>query len=194
MSDGTGGIGVENVRSIWSSGSNWLLNESPVEDQKTEIDPNTGEPVFLKIRALTLQEEVFVREYCKTFDVKRTAKALDIKDSTARGMLQRKPVQVSIHKKASQIIKSADMDASWVMQNLREVVERCMDSDNTGKFDAGNALRGLELIGKSMAMFTDKTINETHNKTVIRIESNIGGNIGVSGDVIEVAEEAGLLE
>lgn len=174
MSEETERTGVENPHSIWSSRSHWLLDEPIVDQGKPEVDPLTGETRFLKLRALNLQEEMFVRAYIKCgANAKATAKELDTKPSTVNGFLARRPVQAAIRRKIAQALRAADMDAGWVMANLRDVTERCMGDpgDPLMRFDPSNALRGLELIGKSMALFAEKTINE--NTTIIRIESNV---------------------
>jgi hypothetical protein len=191
MSDDIEQSGVEDSGVLWCSGGDWLLDETIAPEEKTEkytdTDPNSktyGQKLvrYLKLKPLTLREEVFVREYVKAnFDKKKVAQVLEIKGTTVQGFLQRKPVQAAIRKKAVAIARAADMDQKWVMQNLREVVERCMDTD---KMDAGNALRGLELIGKTMAMFADKTISEINNKVTIRIQSNVATPI-IEGQVIE---------
>lgn len=184
-------------------GPEWLLTEQDSPEERTEIDPDTGGIIYKKIRPLVLQEELFVREYCKTYDVKKTAEKLSMKTSIIHGFLARKPVQVAVRNRALAMAKSADMDASWTLQNIREVVERCMgdSSDPNAKFDPSNALRGLELVGKSLQLFSDKSEANTNNRTVIRIESNVGqigqtitigsdsnhtGVIGSDAEVIEV--------
>lgn len=72
--------------------------------------------------------------------------------------------------------KRLEMDEDWVMSRLRDIHDRCMQSepvfgvgskrqDENGndefvpiyyKFDAGGATKSLELIGKHLKMFSDK--------------------------------------
>lgn len=176
----------ENLASIPSN----ILDE-PAPDREIPIrDPETGEVTgFKKLKVLNLREELFVREYMKDFDSKATAKRLSIKQSAAIGFLTRKHVRAKIQEKAEKQFRTLEMDSQWVMSNLREVIERCMDEE---KFDASNALRGLEMVGKRFAMFTDKV--EVNNKTVIRIESNVGDILSGVIDVTPVAPAVGVLE
>lgn len=191
MSDGTEQKGLVDTSVLWSGGSDWLLTEQGSPENKTETNPDTGEVVYKKIRALTLEEELFVREYCKSYNANTCAKSLSITPARARGFISRKPVQAAIRKRALAMAKSADMDQMWVLQGIREVVERCMgDADDpNSKFDASNALRGLELVGKTMAMFVDKSETNVNNKTIIRIESNVpritNGPISIEHEVVD---------
>lgn len=91
--------------------------------------------------------------------------------------------------------KRLEMDEDWVMMQLRNVYDRCMqnepvygagsevldeDGNPTGemtplyfKFDASGSTKALELIGKHMKMFSDKTSAGTTN---VAININLGQN------------------
>ena len=162
-----------------------FLDEPAPEQNKVEMveDPDTGETkaVFKKLKPLTLREQMFVQEYTKDFNRDSVKKKFSMTGPQAVGMLARQHVKAAIHMRAMDIAKTADMDTNWVMRNLRDVVERCMDPE---KFDPGCALRGLELVGKRFAMFTDRT--EVAQTTIIRIESNVGMIQGMSGGTIDI--------
>ena len=94
--------------------------------------------------------------------------------------------------------KRMEMDEDWVMRQLREIYDRCMEAEpvysTTGmfdddgnlkepiyyKFDANGATKSIELIGKHMRMFSDKVdiaqmnivvnMNLGHDKPVIEGE------------------------
>lgn len=204
MSDETKSTGLDNAGVLWSSRSNWLLDDPPPEKNIAEIDTDSegnarldesgGKIIkYKQLKPLTLREELFVREYCKDFDSKRTAKALDIPHTKVLGLISRENVKAAVHKKAMDIAKASDMDQQWVLRNIRDVVERCMGDQGEGKFDPAGALRGLELVGKYFAMFTDKV--EKSQTTVIRIESNVGFDVNNlvsvgSAKVIEIEKGA----
>ena len=75
-------------------------------------------------------------------------------------------------KKAERIEERTAVDASWVVSNLVEVAERCMqkrpvrnmrgeqvvdeEGNNLWTFDAKGANRALELIGKHVGCFVEK--------------------------------------
>lgn len=147
-------------------------------------DPETGEVTgFKAIKMPTLREAMIIRDFMKDYDKKACAKRMGMTITAMAGVLQRAHVKAEIQKRAEEQFKAADMDQQWVLNNLRIVVERCMDDE---KFDAPNALRGLELVGKRHAMFTDKV--QTDTRTVIRIESNVGN---VLDGVIDVTPKLG---
>lgn len=76
--------------------------------------------------------------------------------------------------------EKAQIDAEWVLNNLKEVAVRCMQAEpvmvkgekgmeESGeyKFDSSGANKSLELIGKTMKMFTDK-VEQDVSFTVVR--------------------------
>lgn len=72
--------------------------------------------------------------------------------------------------------KRTEIDADWVLAQLKKVADRCMQEEAvmsggepTGeyKFDSSGANKALELIGKNKKMFTDKIESDT-TLTVIR--------------------------
>jgi hypothetical protein len=99
--------------------------------------------------------------------------------------------------------KRLEMDEDWVMHQLRNVYDRCMQNeavygpgsavldengDETGetvplyyKFDAGGSIKALELIGKHMRMFSDKTAAGTTN---VQININLGEALAEDDRVI----------
>ena len=60
-------------------------------------------------------------------------------------------------KTVDNIDKKCGVDAAYVITNLQEVAERCMQKRNPeDKFDSRGANQALELIGKNLKMFTDR--------------------------------------
>jgi phage terminase small subunit len=101
--------------------------------------------------------------------------------------------------------KRLEMDEDWVVMQLRNVYDRCMQNEpvygpgsavlddegnETGetvplyyKFDANGSTKALELIGKHMKMFSDKTSAGTAN---FAININLGASAeGEQKPVIE---------
>jgi phage terminase small subunit len=58
------------------------------------------------------------------------------------------------------------IDARYVLMTIKETVERCKNPSGDEKFDAANVLKGCDLLGKHLKLFTDKL--------------EIGGNINVT--------------
>lgn len=169
MPDRNEQTGVDDAGVLWGGTGDWVLDEPLPTPEIVGEDPDTGEVKFKVHKPLTLREDAFVREYCKSFNRKAVQEKFGMTSAAAAGMLQRKHVKAAVVERAAAMAKASDMDETWVMKNLREVIERCMDGD---KFDASCALRGLELVGKKFAMWTDRL--QVAQTTVIRIESNVG--------------------
>lgn len=71
-------------------------------------------------------------------------------------------VQAAMDKRA----KAVEIDAQYVLNKIKETVERCSQAvpvrtvdGETGeyKFDSSGVLKGCELLGKHLKMFTDKS-------------------------------------
>lgn len=60
-------------------------------------------------------------------------------------------------KTVNRIDKKCGVDAEYVINNLKEVAERCMQKKSPDdRFDSRGANQALELLGKNLKMFTDR--------------------------------------
>ena len=124
---------------------------------------------------MTDKQNVFVQEYLKDLNATQAAIRAGYSAHTAYSIGQRllSNVEISnaINSAMSERSERAKLTADYVLQNLHEIAQRCMQKspvmvkgeqaiDDEGRhlwtFDAKNALRALELIGKHMGMFSDK--------------------------------------
>ena len=124
---------------------------------------------------MTDKQNVFVQEYLKDLNATQAAIRAGYSAHTAYSIGQRllRNVEISnaINSAMSERSERAKLTADYVLQNLHEIAQRCMQKspvmvkgeqaiDDEGRhlwtFDAKNALRALELIGKHMGMFSDK--------------------------------------
>lgn len=135
--------------------------------------------------------ERFIREYLKDFNGTRAYKVAypDCSDESARRLasklLTNVDVQKAIREQADKRLEEAEIDVAYIVNNIKEVVERCMQkeavmyfdkedkvykqeevyvADENGenghyegvwKFDAANSLKGLELLGKYKSIFKE---------------------------------------
>jgi phage terminase small subunit len=119
---------------------------------------------------MTDKQTRFVEEYLKDTNATQAAIRAGYSakraDEYGRQLLGKTGVREAIDKGLSEKSKRCQLDADWVLMNLKQVVERCMqtepvlnrDGEPTGeyRFDSRGAARGLELIGKHIGMFRDK--------------------------------------
>jgi phage terminase small subunit len=110
-------------------------------------------------------------------------------------ILEKEEARVYIGSLLEERQKRLEMDEDWVVGRLRDVHDRCMqnepvfgagsqlmdaEGEPTGevipiyyKFDAAGAIKSLELIGKHMKMFSDKTAS---GSTTVSISINLGAD------------------
>jgi phage terminase small subunit len=109
---------------------------------------------------LTTMQELFVRALLA--DPKRNARAAVIRAGysqrrardTARELLANPEVQLAIHEKQIAALEAADVDATYVIMGIRDVIERCRGLGTA--FNPVSALKGFELLGKYLKLWTDK--------------------------------------
>lgn len=124
-------------------------------------------------------EQRFVEEYCVDLNHKSACIrcGIDAKKAaeTGRRLMRNPEIMQAIDVRLAELSKHSIVNAEYVRSKLKEIVERCMqavpvmekvrgDGGKTEmiptgefKFDAGNANKALELIGKHLNMFSEKT-------------------------------------
>ena len=137
------------------------------------------------------KQKLFVIEYLKDFNGTRAYKVAypDCNDESARTnasrLLTNDNIQRAIREQADKRLGKAEVDVEYIIGNIKEVVERCMQkepvmyfdkvdkeykqeevyvTDEDGengrfegvwKFDGANSLKGLELLGKYKNIFKE---------------------------------------
>ncbi|MBQ3457078.1 MAG: terminase small subunit [Synergistaceae bacterium] len=138
---------------------------------------------------MTGKQNVFVQEYLKDLNATQAAIRAGYSQKTAYSIGQRllSNVEISqaIDAAMSERSERAKLTADYVLQNLHEIAQRCMQKspvmvkgeqaiDDEGRhlwtFDAKNALRALELIGKHMGMFSDKNRQQEETPEDVKIQ------------------------
>lgn len=132
-------------------------------------------------KPLTPQQSLFVREYLKDLNAKQAAIRAGYSKKTAKQqgsrLLTDVDVQAAIAAGTEKKAERAEISAAYVLKTLQEVAERCMQKapvmefdheakemrqavDEDGKdiweFNANGANKALELLGKHLALFTEK--------------------------------------
>lgn len=125
---------------------------------------------------LTDKQKEFVRQYLVDLNATQAAirAGYSMKTAYRQGadLLQKTSIREAIEKAQAKRARRVEVTQDYVLSNLVEVVERTMQrapvtdrkgeqvTDEEGRavwtFDAKNANRALELLGKHLGIFTDK--------------------------------------
>ena len=125
---------------------------------------------------MTDKQKRFITEYLIDLSATQAAIRAGYSQRTAYSIGQRLLKNVEVKEAINSAMKErearTEITADYVLTNLREIVERCMQkqpvftkgeqaTDEQGRaiwtFDAKNAIRALELLGKNLGLFIDKT-------------------------------------
>lgn len=136
------------------------------------------------------KQKLFVIEYLKDFNGTRAYKVAypECSDESARTnasrLLTNDNIQQAIREQADKRLGKAEVDVEYIISNIKEVVERCMQKEpvmyfdkvdkeykqettyvehedgtyteeGVWKFDGANSLKGLELLGKYKNIFKE---------------------------------------
>ncbi len=131
-----------------------------------------GEPMS----KLTPKQEMFAKEYLIDLSATQAAVRAGYSKRTARSQGQRLLTNVDIAKAiaAGQAKrgKRTEIDADYVLTTIRDTIERCKqavpvlrDGEETGEwtFNPTAVLKGAELLGRHLAMFTDKAVVDVNH-------------------------------
>jgi phage terminase small subunit len=119
---------------------------------------------------LTLKQQRFVDEYLLDLNGTQAAIRAGYSPKTAAVIanenLNKPYIAVAIEAAMNKRAESVGLSAEYVIKTIISTIERCSQAEPvldkegapTGeyRFDAGNVLKGCELLGKHLKMFTDK--------------------------------------
>jgi len=116
-----------------------------------------------KLRALTYRQERFANEFIKDFTVSAAARRAGYSEQTATKdayhLLSKPHIIARIEELQGDRSKRTKIDADEILRRLVRIAEK---TEMEGDWNA--TLRSLELLGKNLAMFTDKNISEVTHK------------------------------
>ena len=127
------------------------------------------------MQKLSPKQEQFAREYLLDLNATQAAIRAGYSPKTAYSMgqrlLKKAEVQEAVQCAMDERSRRTEVDADYVLTNLLEIVERCMQrapvmhrgkqvEDEEGRgvwcFDGKNAIKALELLGKHKGMWIEK--------------------------------------
>jgi len=116
--------------------------------------------------ALTGKQKLFANEYLIDLNATQAAIRAGYSEKTARSQGQRLLTNVDIQALTSQCIdkrtERTEIDADYVLRTIRETVECCKEAGN-----ANGVLKGCELLGRHLKLFTEKVENSSKMVVVL---------------------------
>ena len=141
---------------------------------------------------MTDKQTVFVQEYLKDMNATQAAIRAGYSQRTAYSIgqenLNKPEIKQTIDTAMNERAKRTTLTADYVLQNLQEIAKRCMQKrpvmvkgeqvkDDEGRnlwtFDAKNAIRALELLGKHQGMFSDKNREQEQTSEDLKITIDV---------------------
>ena len=112
--------------------------------------------------AMTPKQQRFVAEYLIDLNATQAAIRAGYSEKTARFIgaenLTKPNIAAAVAAAVAKRSERTEITQDYVLAAIVDTVERCQAEDG---YNPHAALKGLELLGRHLAMFTDKTINRT---------------------------------
>ena len=112
-------------------------------------------------KKLTPKQNKFCLELLKDFNASQAALRAGYSKNTARQsgyqLLTNIYIQQKLQELTAKQAEKAELSVEWIIKELKQMYERCQSSLRTPGAIAG-ATKQLELLGKHLAMFSDKLI------------------------------------
>ena len=125
-------------------------------------------PAYACAMSPTVMQELFIKALLA--DPKRNATAAAVAAGysarrareTAHELLDDPEVQLALHEKQMVALDGANVDPTYVIMGIRDTVERCRGMGKA--FNPVSALKGFELLGRYLKLWTDRLeLNDVGN-------------------------------
>jgi phage terminase small subunit len=130
--------------------------------------------------ALTAKQSLFIKEYLVDLNATQAAIRAGYSEKTAQVIgsenLSKPIIAEAIALGSKERAKKVNISAEYVLQTIKNTIERCaqaepvFDRDGvaTGEyqFDSGAVLKGSELLGKYLKLFTEKIDHSSSDGTM----------------------------
>lgn len=107
---------------------------------------------------MTPKQKAFVREYLVDLNATQAAIRAGYSKRTAHVIghenLKKPEIAAAIEVAMDQRTKRTEITADYVLEGIKDTIERCRGEGEA--FNPAQALKGFELLGKHLKMFTDK--------------------------------------
>jgi phage terminase small subunit len=140
-------------------------------------------------KTLSIKQQALVSEYLKDYNKAQAAIRAGYKESSVRhntAQIYKPHVMEAIEVARKAIVKKAGITAEAITEQLARIAGLASDNDESKleNVNVGDKLRALELLGKSLAMFTDN-VKQTGDGLTINVTTKPDqpdqGNIRLTG-------------
>jgi len=108
---------------------------------------------------MTPKQEAFIREYLIDLNATQAAERAGFSAKTAYSIgqdnLNKPEIAAAIQAAMNARAERTEITADYVLKGIKDVTERCAKEGE--EFNPPSALKGYELLGKHLKLFTDKT-------------------------------------
>lgn len=108
---------------------------------------------------MTPKQEAFIREYLIDLNATQAAERAGYSAKTAYSIgqenLNKPEIAAAIQAAMNERAERTQITADYVLEGIKDVTERCAQPGEA--FNPPSALKGYELLGKHLKLFTDKT-------------------------------------
>lgn len=139
------------------------------------------------LNRLTSKQQAFIQEYLIDLNATQSAIRAGYSEKTARQIgeenLSKPDIAKAVHKAMKARSERTELDQDWVLNNWREIAERCMQAEpltrmidgekvETGewRFDSSGANRAVENVARHLGMFNDK-LTVAHDDLIDRMQA-----------------------
>ena len=125
--------------------------------------------------SLTGKQKMFCEEYLVDFNGTRAATAAGYSEKTGYSIagenLKKPEIQAYIKHLTENRNKRVHVDVDYVVGKLKTVADICSKENDLGNIDSTGANKSLELLGKHLGMYIDKT--ESSSTVTVKREPTI---------------------
>lgn len=120
-------------------------------------------------KKLTARQKLFCTEFIKDFNASQAVIRAGYSKNTARQSGYQLLTNIYIQGKLAELTakqaEKAEISVQWIIQELKQLYDRCQSSLSSPGAIAG-ATKQLELLGKHLAMFTERVEVNADIKTI----------------------------
>lgn len=125
---------------------------------------------------LTAKQNLFVKEYLVDLNATQAAIRAGYSEKTAHDIgcenLKKPNIAKAIQEAMDARSQRTEITADYVLTGIQDTVERCRETGDA--FNPNAALKGFELLGKHLKLFTEKLEGEFQQNSIVTFRRHDG--------------------